>query len=75
MVTRQYGIPEPALLLACKTIRQEALWIFYAEADFRADAPAFDPAIYELFTRKDKTHADYDHRAVSVYLDPRHPRH
>ena len=74
-VAKQHGIPEPALLLACKLTRKEPFGIFYASTLFRVDTPAFDPKIYNLFAREDKTHASYDRRVVGVYIDPRGPRH
>jgi hypothetical protein len=74
-VTKQHGIPEPALLLASKLTRKESLGIFYASTLFRVDTPAFDPSIYALFARKDKSHASYDRRVVGVYMDPTGPRH
>lgn len=75
LLTKQHGIPEPALLLTCKFTRKEALGIFYAETNFRVDAPAFDPALYKMFARKDKIHPSYNHAVVSVYMDPLLPRH
>jgi hypothetical protein len=45
-------IQEPALLLTCKLIRQEAIGIFYAENKFMADTPGFDPRAYLLLRRK-----------------------
>jgi len=52
VVTATSGIPEPALLLTCKLIRQEAIGIFYAENKFMADTPSFDSRAYLLIRRK-----------------------
>jgi len=51
-VTREHGIPEPALLLTCKIIREEAISIFYALNTFRTIMEACHPAVLVMMERK-----------------------
>lgn len=44
-ITKDHGIPEPALLSACKIIRSETLEIFYGENDFTCTPYGFDHAL------------------------------
>lgn len=74
-VTKEAGIPEPPLLSTCKAIRKEAIGIFYANNKFRVDVHDFDPAVYHLFVRKDKTLSSYNCRIGILHMDPdRHRR-
>ena len=74
-VTKQTGIPEPALLSTCKAIRKEAIGIFYATNKFKLDIHAFDTAVYDLFARKDKTLSSYVCRVGIVRMVPDRQRH
>ena len=52
-VTKHGGVPEPALLLACKVIRDEAVPLFYCrEKRLTLDVVSYDPAVLELWTTK-----------------------
>lgn len=51
-ITRDEGIPEPALLLTCKIIRDEAIASFYEENDFTLISHADDPAVMVLWESK-----------------------
>lgn len=51
-VTKDEGIPEPPLLLTCKTVRREAIGTFYAVNDIRLVVSAFDPSTEILMWKK-----------------------
>lgn len=51
-ITRDNGIPEPSLLTACKTIRKEAIGIFYTIHCVRLVMDSFDSTPAVLWKRK-----------------------
>jgi hypothetical protein len=51
-VTREHGIPEPALLLTCKIIRGEALAVFSTVNVFRTLTESCHPAVIAMMQRK-----------------------
>jgi hypothetical protein len=51
-VTKEGGIPEPALLLTCKTIREEAIILFYGRSRFTLVSHSYDPAVMLLWNAK-----------------------
>lgn len=51
-ITKSGGIPEPALLSVNKTVRSEALGIFYLENEFSAVVEEYDPATVLLALRR-----------------------
>lgn len=51
-ITREHGIPEPALLSTCKKIRKEAIGIFYHDNTFQLTARSHHPAVNLMWTRK-----------------------
>lgn len=51
-ITKSGGISEPSLLLICKTVRSEALDIFYQENSFSCVVHDYDPASVMLAMRK-----------------------
>jgi hypothetical protein len=51
-VTKERGIPEPALLLTCKTIREEAIVLFYSRSRFNLVSHSYDPAVLLLWEAK-----------------------
>lgn len=51
-ITRNEGIPEPALLLTCKVVRDEGVAIFYAVNTVRLVTESFYPAVHNLIARK-----------------------
>lgn len=51
-ITKDYGIPEPALLSACKIIRCETRLIFYGENDFVCRIHGYHPAPLLLVRKK-----------------------
>lgn len=52
VVTRKDGIREPPLLLTCKTIREEAIEVFYGVNNFYIVILAFHPAAWVLYGHK-----------------------
>lgn len=54
VVTKEDGIPEPALLFTCKSIRYEAIDLFYRKSNFHLMMPSCDPTTEALMTRKEK---------------------
>ena len=55
-IRKETGIPEPALLTACKTVRLEAIGIFYSPDvnEMRLIIDSFHPAMAVLWNRKNK---------------------
>jgi hypothetical protein len=53
-LTKGGGIPEPPLLFTSKTIRKEAIVIFYRKNRFKLMMPSWDPAAEVLIMRKEK---------------------
>lgn len=51
-ITRNEGIPEPALLYTCKAVRQEGIPVFYTVNSIRLVAESFHPAVHNLLVRK-----------------------
>lgn len=51
-VTRNEGIPEPALLFTCKTVGEEGVAIFYTVNSIRLVAESFHPAVHNLIAHK-----------------------
>lgn len=51
-VTKERGIPEPALLLTCKAVREEALVLFYGRSRFNLLSYSYDPAVMLLWNAK-----------------------
>lgn len=51
-ITKDQGIPEPALLLTCKTIRDEAIMSFYNQNRFNLIVRSYDPAVSTLWGTK-----------------------
>lgn len=51
-VTKEGGIPEPALLLTCKAIRDEAVPLYYGKTRFHLIVRSFDPAVMLLWNAK-----------------------
>lgn len=54
-ITKQQGIPEPALLSSCKIIRSEATGIFYSENMIICKMVNYDCSALRLIARKCKT--------------------
>lgn len=54
-ITETTGIPEPALLLTCKTFRREAISVFYSIHTFVLVAQSFSPSIPILVGSKAAT--------------------
>lgn len=52
LITKANGIPEPALLLACKIIRSEATGIFYSENSLVCKVVNFDCSALRLIARE-----------------------
>jgi hypothetical protein len=51
-ISQQTGIPEPPLLLTSKTIRHEALALFYAQNTIRVVVDSYSPATPLFFHKK-----------------------
>jgi hypothetical protein len=51
-VTKEAGIPEPALLSTCKVIRKEAIAVFYHEMRLQFVIPSYDPTVLRLWDTK-----------------------
>lgn len=52
-VTKHGGIPEPALLVTCKIIRDEAILTFYGDKKrLLLDIVSYDPAVLQLWCTK-----------------------
>ncbi|GAB7335040.1 hypothetical protein MBLNU13_g06898t1 [Cladosporium sp. NU13] len=47
-VTKDEGLPEPALLLTCKTIREEAIMLLYGQDRLNLVIHSYDPAVMLL---------------------------
>jgi hypothetical protein len=59
-VTKEAGIPEPALLSTCKIVREEAIPIFYGQRRLNLVVHQFDPAVLLLWeTRKQHLAREY----------------
>jgi hypothetical protein len=52
LVTKVGGIPEPALLLTCKIIRDEAVMLFYGRRRLKLIINSYDPAVMKLWLLK-----------------------
>lgn len=63
-VTKEGGIPEPALLLTCKAIRDEAVPLFYGKTRFHFIVHSFDPAVMLLWNAK-KAHLRRDYNLAA----------
>lgn len=59
-VTKEGGIPEPALLLTCKAIRDEVVPLYYGKTRFHFIVHSFDPAVMLLWNAK-KAHLRLNH--------------
>lgn len=71
-ITKQAGIPEPALLLTCKIIRDEAIASFYSPGRLILIMDSYDPAVMLLWDSKSLCLArDHNLRGVT----PRYQRH
>lgn len=71
-ITKHAGIPEPALLLACKIIRDEAIASFYCPGRLIFIMDSYDPAVMLLWDSKTACLArDHNLRPVT----PRCHRH
>jgi hypothetical protein len=51
-ITKDEGIPEPALLITCKIIRDEAIMLFYGRKRLMLDIHSYDPAVVLLWDLK-----------------------
>jgi len=51
-VTKNRGIPEPAIMLTCKTVRDEALMLYYSQPRFNLMVRSFDPTVMLLWNAK-----------------------
>lgn len=51
-VTKDEGIPEPALLLTCKIVREEAVMLFYGQTRLNLVIHSYDPATMLLWSAK-----------------------
>lgn len=51
LITKTTGIPEPALLSACKTTRSEARAMFYLENKFMCEVDEYSPASPMLYIK------------------------
>lgn len=51
-VTRNGGIPEPALLFTCKTVRDEGIAVFYSVNTVCLIAESFHPGVHNLIASK-----------------------
>jgi hypothetical protein len=51
-ITKTAGIPEPALLSACKILKSETWKIFYLENTFLCEVDNYDPASLQIACRK-----------------------
>jgi hypothetical protein len=57
-ITKSTAFPEPPLLFTCKTIRQEAIGIYYLANDFSLSVVSWDPSVYLFLAQKDKALRD-----------------
>jgi hypothetical protein len=62
-VTKQAGIPEPALLLTCKVVREEAIAVFYRERRLHPIVHGFDSTVILLWQTK-RRHMVNDYNMV-----------
>lgn len=51
-VTRQSGIPEPALLSTCKAIRKEVIGMFYCQNELHLNIEPFEVTVLMLWHQK-----------------------
>lgn len=51
-ITRNEGIPEPALLFTCKVARHQGIAVFNTVNSIRLIADSFHPAVHSLLVRK-----------------------
>ena len=67
--------PEPALLFTCRTIRREAIGIFYSENTFDAAMDSYSPSMPTfLLTKDEKLRAKYECRILSLTLTAQGPK-
>jgi hypothetical protein len=64
-VTKDEGIPEPALLLTCKIIREEAIPLLYGQYRFVLVIESHDPAVMLLWNAK-LVHLQRDYNLVAA---------
>ena len=64
-VTKDEGIPEPALLLTCKIIREEAIMLLYGQYRFMLIIESHDPAVMLLWNAK-MVHLQRDYNLVTA---------
>jgi hypothetical protein len=70
-ITKSAGFPEPPLLFTCKTIRQEAIGIYYLANEFRLSVVSWDPAVYLLVAQKSRALRDtykFDLRGMVFHI-------
>jgi hypothetical protein len=74
-VNETVGIPESALLLTCKEIRQEAIGIFYSANKVHVELESFSPAMPILIEKKMcALHKQYGYKIEINSLSTRGPR-
>jgi len=64
-ITKNEGIPEPALLLTCKIIREEAVMQFYGQTRLNLVIHSYDPATMLLWNAK-RVHLMRDYNLVAA---------